>query len=177
LDEVGVMICGVYVDLNKVRAGISQMPEDSEFTSAFDRIQGRAARRTEAGPAVASSFDGWLTPIHVEGDGQQYPGGQRASDKGVLSISLDEYLELLDWTGRVLRPDKPGAIAGSLPPILERLGLQEKAWLACIRDFKSLFRTAVGSASSLAGYAQRLGQQWLHGSRRVAAVLPGAAAS
>jgi hypothetical protein len=41
---------------------------------------------------------------------------------------LDEYLELLDWTGRVLRPDKPGAIAGSLPPILERLGLQEKAW-------------------------------------------------
>ena len=63
LDEAGIVICGVYVDLNKVRAEILQMPEDSEFTSAFERIQGRAARQTGAGPEVASSFDGWLTPI------------------------------------------------------------------------------------------------------------------
>ena len=177
LDEVGLIICGVYIDLNKVRAGTSLTPEDSEFTSAFDRIRGRMARRSKAGRAAASSFDGWLTPIHLEGDDQGYPAGQRASDKGVLPFSLDEYLQVLDWTGRQLRPDKRGSIPTDLPPVLERLGLQEKAWLACIRDFKRLFKTAVGSASSLARHAQRLGQQWLHGSRRVAEVLPGAATS
>jgi hypothetical protein len=121
LDEVGIMICGVYIDLNKVRAGISQTPEDSEFTSAFDRIRGRLARRGKADPGVASSFDGWLTPIHLAGDGQDYPAGQRASDEGVLSYSLDEYLQVLDWTGRQLRSDKRGAIPADLPPILDRL--------------------------------------------------------
>jgi hypothetical protein len=95
----------------------------------------------------------------------------------VLSYSLDEYLQVLDWTGRQLRSDKRGAIPADLPPILDRLGLQEKAWLACIRDFQKLFKTAVGAASSMAGHAQRLGQQWLHGSRRVAAVLPGTTVS
>ena len=173
LDEAGIIICGVYVDLNKVRAGIARLPEDSEFTSAFDRIQGRAARQKGASPEVASRFDGWLTPIQVEGDGQQYPAGQRASDKGVLSMSLDDYLELLDWTARELRAEQGGAIPGGLPAILERLGLQERAWLACIRDFQSLFKTAIGSASSLARHAQRLGHRWLHGSRRVEAVLTG----
>jgi hypothetical protein len=171
------MICGVYVDLNKVRAGASLTPEDSEFTSAFDRIRGRTARHNNASLSAASDCDGWLTPIDVAGDGQGYPPGQRASDKGVLPMSLDEYLQLLDWTGRQLRQDKRGAIPSELPPILERLGLQEKAWLACIRDFKSLFKTAVGSAASLSLYARRLGQQWLHGSRRVADVLPAAATS
>ena len=56
--------------LNQVRAGIARLPGDSEFTSAFEGIQGRAARQRGAGPAAASRFDGWLTPIQVEGDGQ-----------------------------------------------------------------------------------------------------------
>jgi hypothetical protein len=43
----------------------------------FDRIQGRAARQSGAGPAVASRFDGWLTPIQVEGDGQRWLHGLR----------------------------------------------------------------------------------------------------
>ena len=163
--------------LNKVRAGIARLPGDSEFTSGFDRIQGRAARQRGAGPSAASRFDGWLTPIQVEGDGQEYPAGQRASDQGVLSISLDDYLELLDWTARELRMDQGGAVPLRLPVVLERLGLQERAWLACIRDFQSLFKTAIGSASSSAQHAQRLGQHWLHGLRRVGAVLDGGAAS
>ena len=71
---------------------------------------------------AASRLDGWLTPIQVEGDGQQYPAGQRASDKGVLSMSLDDYLELLGWTARALLAEQGGAIPGGLPAILERLG-------------------------------------------------------
>jgi hypothetical protein len=171
LDEVGLMICGVYVDLNKVRAGIARLPEDSEFTSGFDRIQGRAARQRGADPAEASRFDGWLTPLQVEGDGQPYPAGQRASNKGVLSMALDDYLELLHWTAAALRTDHEAATTRELPAILDRLGLQQRAFLTCIREFQSLFKTAIGSAASLVGHAQQLGQRWLHGSRRVAAVL------
>ena len=68
--------------------------------------------------------------------------------------------------------------------IIDRWGIAKfrtlystKEWSNPASDFKRLFKTAVGSASSMARHAQRLGQQWLHGSRRVAEVLPGTTAS
>ena len=42
LDEAAVLACSVYVDLNPVRAGIATTPEESEFTSGWDRIMGLA---------------------------------------------------------------------------------------------------------------------------------------
>ena len=47
----------------------------------------------------------------------------RASNQGFLPLTLDDYLALLDWTGRV-RSDKRGAIPVQLRPIIERLGAQ-----------------------------------------------------
>ena len=108
--------------------------------------------------------------------GQPLSGGP-ALDKGVLSMSLDEYLELLGWTARACAASREGRFPGGLPATLERCGLQEQAWLACIRDFRSLFKTAIGSALGLARHAQNLGHRWLHGSRRVKAVWIAAAAS
>ena len=40
-NEGAVLTCMAYVDLNPVRAGLAKVPEASEFTSIFDRIQGR----------------------------------------------------------------------------------------------------------------------------------------
>ena len=38
LDEAAYLAAMAYVDLNPVRAGIAQRPEESEFTSIHDRI-------------------------------------------------------------------------------------------------------------------------------------------
>jgi len=46
---------------------------------------------------------------------------RRASNKGCLSMTLDQYLKLLDWTGRRIRKDKTGRIPDECAPILERL--------------------------------------------------------
>lgn len=46
---------------------------------------------------------------------------RRTSNKGRLSMTLDQYLKLLDRTGRQIRKDKVGVIPQECVPILERL--------------------------------------------------------
>ncbi len=43
-----------------------------------------------------------------------------------LPFHLNDYLELVDWSGRILRDDKKGAIADNLPGILQRLDMDPK---------------------------------------------------
>ena len=55
---------------------------------------------------------------------------RRASDRGFLPMLLDEYLQLLDWTGRQVRSgQRRGRIPQDLLPILSRLQLNEQTWL------------------------------------------------
>jgi REP element-mobilizing transposase RayT len=39
LDEAAILACSVYVDLNPIRAGIAETPEESDYTSGLDRIR------------------------------------------------------------------------------------------------------------------------------------------
>lgn len=63
---------------------------------------------------------------------------------GFLPVSVDEYLKLLDWTGRQVVAGKPGAIDEACPPILQRLGLQPAAWLQMIDQFETSIPSAAG---------------------------------
>ena len=60
---------------------------------------------------------------------------RRASNKGCVFMSLPEYLQLLDWTGRQLKPGKRGSIPKNAPPILERLNLSAELWLHAVEQF------------------------------------------
>jgi hypothetical protein len=93
-------------------------------------------------------------------------GRRRASDKGFLPLGLDDYLHLLDWTGRQVRHGKRGAIPSTLEPILERLRIASDMWVDMVVNFSRWFRQAAGRAESLADEAARRGRRWLHGTSR-----------
>ena len=110
--------------------------------------------------------DGWLSPVELARDerSERKPvRSRRASNKGCLTMSLADYLRLLDWTGRQLRRDKRGAIPADVSGILECLQISEAGWIDFVHDFGRLFRRAAGRPASLACEAQRCSRRWLQG--------------
>jgi len=85
--------------------------------------------------------------------------------KGLLSMTLEEYLRLLDWSGRQLRANKRGAIPANLAPILQRLGIEGEELVDTLQDFARLFPRMVGRAEQILERAEELGKRWLHGVR------------
>ena len=57
---------------------------------------------------------------------------------GIL-FSLIDYLQLVDSTGRMIRPDKRGAIPINLLPILVRLSIGRQQWLQQSQEFEKLY--------------------------------------
>lgn len=170
LDEAAVLASSIYVDLNPIRAGLAETPETSRYTGAFERIAARrqATRSTSPEPAaaLAQRRDDWLSPIaddDARGAGVRVSSARRASDRGFLPLSLDDYLSLLDWTGRQVRADKRGAIPAELRPILERLSINADAWVETMLDFGRRFRRMIGRAASISALAQRRGRRWFQG--------------
>jgi REP element-mobilizing transposase RayT len=75
---------------------------------------------------------GWLAPIELDerrGGLDIDRSGRRPSCRGFLPISLAKYLQIVDWAGRQVRPDKRGAIPEDVPPILARLGIDSEAFV------------------------------------------------
>ena len=58
---------------------------------------------------------------------------RRASSKGFLNLTLEFYLDLLDWTGRNLAAGKRGGIPDHLEPILQRIGIVSSGWCDLIQ--------------------------------------------
>ena len=81
-------------------------------------------------------------------------------------MGFDEYLRILDWTGRQVRSDKRGGIPPDLRPILERLGLRSESWIDCLEHFSRWPHRAAGHVSLLSDAAARAGRQWFHGVSR-----------
>ena len=57
------------------------------------------------------------------------------------SLPLTDYLELVDYTGRAIVPNKRGAIPINTPPILQRLCLDRKTWLEGAINFEKHYRS------------------------------------
>ena len=148
LDEESLLACAAYVDLNPIRAAMAETIETSEHTSVQRRIHA-LPQFEPSEPSPSTGVDSFLSPLAI--DERHDPLGacanqtrERCSNKGFLSMSVADYLELLDVSGRMIRTDKSGTTPANVAPIFERLKLDQEYWLLQIKEFGRLFANVAG---------------------------------
>ena len=88
-----------------------------------------------------------------------------------LPFALQDYITLVDWTGRQHRDDKRGTINPQLPPILDRLAIEPRQWLILTSQFDKRFSVWIGAVEKLKAIALKLGYQRTPGLRQYQALL------
>ncbi|TXH68706.1 MAG: transposase [Lysobacteraceae bacterium] len=141
-DERALLAAMAYVDLNPIRAEITDRLEDSAHTSVAVRIA-----EVHADPQEATAP---LRPI-------------LGVPQAPLALSTADYLQLLDWTGRQLHPGKRGRIAADAPAVLRTLDADPSRWTSRVRGIGSGYWRVVGTAKDLYALAEAIGQRWLKG--------------
>ena len=136
--EEALLSAMAYVDLNPVRAGIAETPEQSEYTSIRERVtpafnlQQAIDDQTDCGDLL--DFQAPLKPLLPF-----EPSQIEHSQTGIL-LNFKSYLKLVDWTGRIIRKDKRGHINAEQPPILNRLRIEPAQWQINATQFEAIHR-------------------------------------
>lgn len=142
LDTSSLLKCMAYVDLNPVRANEATTPETSAHTAVRARIEGRDQKLAPMADRRSHDFDRtyWLPIRH------------------------QEYLQLVDWTGRQIHPTKRGRLYAKIPPIIDRLSSASKrSWVNEMTHLTRNYVRAIGTHTSLTVFRSQLGQERLKG--------------
>jgi len=157
LDEQAVLTAMAYVDLNPIRAKLAETPETSDYTSVAERIAGlrKKPEGAEGGPEDRAP----LMPFDAT--------GRMAT---AIPFAFDDYLELVDATGRVIREDKRGFIPGKTPRLLERLAIDPDQFIATAGRMLRQFGSAIGTPTHITGLCVARQTRYLRGMRTARAL-------
>jgi len=165
LDQAALIACMAYVDLNPVRAKVVDRPERDKHTSFSHRTRARQRHRVaerlrqrQSKPVMTArsiphpEHGLWLTTLS---------GCTVGEILGNKRLTVDDYLTLVDATGRIIRAGKRGAIPHELAPILTRLDLQVDDWIATMTSHRQMNGSGVGRAEARIREAVRRGVRWI----------------
>ena len=176
LDDAAVLTAMAYVDLNPIRAKLAETPETSEYTAIAERLaelQGRVPEAHSTGGFSLRSADrasvaeATVNPSNSPEEGNERPRLQKEPRLSALQraplmpfdangrlataipFAFEDYLELVDGTGRVIREDKHGFIPGETPTILDRLNIDPEQFIRTAGRTLHRFGCAIGTPERL----------------------------
>ncbi|MBZ0072214.1 MAG: transposase [Gammaproteobacteria bacterium] len=165
LDEQAILTAMAYVDLNPIRANMAATPEASEYTSVAERMaalvpgaEGRKSSkpaRSMANEAAPEASTAPLPAVPYKADLAQLPRqplmpfDATARQGAAIPFSFEDYLDLVETTGRCLRPDKRGSITEDVPKLLQRLAIDPGQFIDCATELMSRFGSAIGAPGQL----------------------------
>ncbi|MGF1765655.1 transposase [Aliivibrio kagoshimensis] len=141
LDEKALLTAMAYVDLNPIRASMADSLETSDFTSVKERLA--ALKSNKLTPPCLHPFIGNPTNEVIKG----------------IPFRLDDYLELVDWSGKQIKPNKRGAIDASAPPVLQQLNVEQKEWLTLCTTLEQNRASIVGEVKSYSHAIHKLNRK------------------
>lgn len=144
LDEGAVLAAMVYVDLNPIRAKTAKTPEDSEFTSIYERIKALKKEVKINTKKGSSKFSNSCQSTNL-----MLISTLPNSSLTKIDFNILDYLELVDYTGRIIREDKKGTISNKLNSILSRLQLNPNKWLSMTSNLENKFYDAIGNPKKM----------------------------
>ncbi|MDK2594044.1 transposase [Pseudoalteromonas obscura] len=157
LDEAALLSCMAYVDLNPIRANVANKLEDSDFTSIQERIKQLKSSKTNVNQLNKNE-----TKRQTKQPVSLIPFGKRDQEH-TLPISLLDYLELVEWTGRHVCSEKRGYIQKGMPCTLASLRIEEAAWLDKVKNYGTRYGNFVGSQTVLRAHAAKNDVNWYKG--------------
>jgi hypothetical protein len=143
LNERALLAAMAYVNLNPIRARIATNLIGSRNTSI--RLRCKAVR---GNPELAAEP---LMPIC----------GVVATSMPPVTVA--EYIDLVDETGRKVRADKRGAIPAEEPRALKKLGISRDHWSHKVLGVGSGFWRVVGTVDDIQAKAAEMKQTFLRG--------------
>ncbi|MGR8947300.1 MAG: transposase [Gammaproteobacteria bacterium] len=147
LDEQALITAMAYVDLNPIRANMAKGIADSDKTSAQQRLQ-TVIEQHPNDTVSLREFSGAETNQHLS-----------------LPFNLQDYLQLVDWTGRGIRQDKRGWIHDSVPSLLTQLGIAVDEWLPTVTELQHRYELVMGSPERMKAHAESRGGCFYRGYR------------
>ncbi|HEY7773599.1 MAG TPA: transposase [Marinagarivorans sp.] len=173
LDETAVLTCMAYVDLNPVRAGIEIDVVKSDFTSIqqrlFDYIKPKAVKNTSEKTVVKRISKQRQLKAELKLDDlpeaplMPFDGSSHTDIHAALPFTREDYFELVDATGRMIREDKKAFIPSKIPPILLRFGIKPDKWLEQVQNFSRRYGACAGSVACMQDYATAFNKRWCKG--------------
>ena len=142
-DQRALLAAMTYVDLNPIRAKMAPGLNRSKHTSVRARHRAALSNPISANQPLLAMV------------------GANSFNAPLLTNA--EYLELVDFTGRMLHPGKRGVIKETEPRALTKLGLDPRHWSAKVKGIGNGYWRVVAEVEDLIDLAAQLKQRTLFG--------------
>ncbi len=175
LDDLAIISCMAYVDLNPVRAGIANNLLDSDFTSMQRRLYDYKNEKLEEQEQALDEQATQYLDERIEHQNKvkeqleltelpeaplmPFDGSSHTSTHTALPFTREDYFQLVDATGRAIREDKPGYISDDTPKIIKQFGIEPNKWIAHVQNFEQRYANACGSEDKIVRYAERFNRK------------------